>query len=188
MLGNGVNSLLFNDFKNKEYNDYRNKTKDLLNQTQRKSLKNKTQNANYLIKYFEGIILNYISLYEAEGKRMNEFKNLILNNKYKNKFEGGYEENDYIKNHPQYCNYKNDINEIKTIFKDKDWSKIKFEININYQKEYNIHIKHNNNGLNKIDLIIDLQHNAIIDNIKESCNNNIYDNSLNINSIITKIE
>ena len=187
MLGNGVNSLLFNDFKNQEYNDYQIKTKDLLNQTQIKSLKNKTQNANYLIKYFEGTILNYISLYEAEGKRMNEFKNLILSNEYKNKFEGGYEENDYIKNHPQYCNYKNDINEIKTIFKDEDWSKIEFEININYQKEYNIHIKHNKNGLNKIDLIIDLQHNAIIDNIKESCNNNIYDNSLNINSIIEKL-
>ena len=91
MLGKGAGSLLFNDYKNqtKEYSNYQIKSKDLLNQT----LKNKSQSVDYLIEYFEGMILNYISLYEARGKKKDNLKNIILNhNKNNNKIEGGGDE------------------------------------------------------------------------------------------------
>lgn len=41
-------------------------SKSLLNENQTFNIKD--QSANYLIEYFEGIILNYISLYERQGK------------------------------------------------------------------------------------------------------------------------
>ena len=114
MLGKGADSLLFNDFKNqtKEYNNYQIKSKDLLNQTLKnnnllnQSSKIKSQSADYLIEYFEGMILNYISLAKERGEKLDELKNLILSHNKKNKFNGG--SNNYLDNDPEYKNYIND--------------------------------------------------------------------------------
>ena len=95
MLGKGADSLLFNDFKDqiKEHNNYQIKSKkfldnDLLNQTQNNNLinqilKNENQSADYLIEYFEGMILNYISLAKERGEKLDELKNLILSHNKK---------------------------------------------------------------------------------------------------------
>ena len=118
MLGKGADSLLFNDFKDqiKEHNNYQIKSKkfldnDILNQTQNNNLinqilKNENQSADYLIEYFEGMILNYISLAKERGEKLDELKNLILSHNKKNKFNGG--SNNYLDNDPEYKNYIND--------------------------------------------------------------------------------
>ena len=64
----------------------RNKTKNesLMNDNQVKTLKSKNQSADYLIEYFEGIILNYISLAEEKNERLDEIKNLIYRELNKN--------------------------------------------------------------------------------------------------------
>ena len=60
------NTDLMNDIKIKT------KTNNTLNEN--KIIKNKNQSADYLIKYFEGMILNYINLYESRGQNMDELK------------------------------------------------------------------------------------------------------------------
>ena len=172
-------------------------SKSLLNNNQVKTLNTKNQSANYLIEYFEGILLNYISLAEEQGKRMDELKNLILSHK-KDKFKGG--ENSYLDNDPEYKNYiddpiKTDVNTTNvnttdvdiTLFDDNSWGYIFIEVHIDYQKEYYIHITHENNGLNKIDLIIDLQHNAIVDKANRLRNDDISTNTKNITYILETI-
>ena len=171
-------------------------SKSILNNNQIKTLNTKNSSADYLIEYFEGIMLNYISLVEEQGKRMDELKNLILSHK-KDEFKGG--KNSYLDNDPEYKNYtddatKTDIDIIKFI--NIYWSFITIEIHIDYQKEYYINIKHryategkDNNLIenNKIDLIIDLQHNAIIDKANRLRNDDISINTINITYILETI-
>ena len=173
-------------------NAYQNKiqiqSKSLLNENQ--ILNTKDKSVNYLIEYFEGIILNYISLYERQGKRMDKLKNFILNHNKNIKFKGGNEDNKYIKDNDTYKEYKKDedikYEDILPILKYK-WDHINIEIDIDYRSTYDIHIKHNNEESNKIDLIIDLQHNTIIDNIQKSYNNNLCDPTKNITFILSQI-
>ena len=180
------------------------KTNRLLNNTQIKSSKSNqlktlntnNQSADYLIEYFEGIMLNYISLVEEQGKRMDELKNLILSHK-KDGFKGG--NNGYLDNDPEYKNYTDDATKTDIDIKkfiNIYWSFITIEVHIDYQKEYYINIKHRyttedeNNKLieyNKIDLIIDLQHNAIIDKANRLRNDDISINTINITYILETI-
>ena len=184
------------------------KTNRLLNNTQIKSSKSilydykiktlntKNQSADYLIEYFEGIMLNYISLVEEQGKRMDELKNLILSHK-KDEFKGG--KNSYLDNDPEYKNYTDDATKTDIDIKkfiNIYWSFITIEVHIDYQKEYYINIKHryategennNLNEYNKIDLIIDLQHNAIIDKANRLRNDDISINTINITYILETI-
>ena len=160
-----------------------------------KTLNTKNQSANYLIEYFEGIMLNYISLDEEKGKRMDELKNLILSHKKKDKFKGG--NNSYLDNDPEYKNYTDDrkntsVNIPK--FDNANWDTTSIEVHIDYQNEYYIHIKHryyivddDESERNKIDLIIDLQHNAIIDKANRLCNDDICANTKNITYILETI-
>ena len=61
-------------------NDEQIKTNSLFNET--KILNTKNQNTNCLIEYFEGMMLNYISLYESRGEKVDELKKFILKNKF----------------------------------------------------------------------------------------------------------
>ena len=163
------------------------KTESLINNDQIKSLDTQYQSADYLIEYFEGIMLNYIKLYESQGKRMDKLKNLILGNK-NIKIKGGDKGFEYIKNHVIYKYYYNDNdNDIPLKQFDNNWGFIDININIDYQKEYIIHITHEKNGSNKIDLIIDLQHNVIINNIEQTYNDDICGNTKNITYILETI-
>lgn len=155
-------------------NNYNIKTKNnnLLNQ----SFKNKTQNADYLIEYFEGMILNYLSLYENQE---NKLRKIITNNINKIK-GGGYNIND------EYPHYQNDETKPITVFYDNMWKNITINIHIAYKTEYKIHIIHDSDN-NKLDLIVDLQNNIIVDNISKSYNLNICENTKNINNIIDNI-
>ena len=168
------------------------KSISLINNNQIKTLNTKNSSADYLIEYFEGMILNYINLAEERGEKMDELKNLILSHK-KDKFKGG--NNSYLDNDPEYKNYiddliKTDVNTTDvdiTLFDDNNWGYIFIEVHIDYQKEYYIHITHENNGLNKIDLIIDLQHNAIVDKANRLRNDDISTNTKNITYILENI-
>ena len=86
----------------------------ILNDAQTKPLNVINQSADYLIEYFEGMLLNYISLNEERGKRMNELKNLILSHNRKDRFKGGKPGSSNVrlvykgKYHPDYKNYTND--------------------------------------------------------------------------------
>ena len=185
MLGKGADSLLFNDFKNqtKEYSNYQIKSKDLLNQTQNndllnQTLKNKSQSADYLIEYFHGMILNYISLYESQGKKVDNLKNFIINyNKNNNKIEGGGKD--------EYLKYKNDgVVSGTTKYKNINWNKLSIKIDVNLSSKYEIIIKHDidgNDENNKIYLIIDLYNNIIVDEIRKTCNSGICEKTNNIN-------
>ena len=64
---------------------------------------------------------------------------------------------------------------------------IDINVYVDYQKEYYINIKHNAIGLNNIDLIIDLQHNAIIDKENKLRNDDICTNTKNITYILETI-
>ena len=227
MLGKGADSLLFNDFKNqtKEYSNYQIKSKDLLNQTKEynnyqikskdllnQTLKNKSQSADYLIEYFEGMILNYISLYEARGKKNDNLKNIILNhNKNNNKIEGGgdedtsdedtsFEDNsDEDTSDKDYCDEYNNFNIDYSTYKDDnfihstteykniDWNEL--SIDIIRAPKYIIIIKEDingNNDNNKIHLMINLSDNNIIDIIRKTCSD-IYNNTNNINIQLSNI-
>ena len=151
------------------------KNNNLLNQ----SFKNKTQNAYYLIKYFEGMILNYIKLYEFRGENINKLRKIITNNINKIK-GGGYNIND------KYPYYQNDETKPITVFYDNIWKDITINIHIAYKTEYKIHIIHDSDD-NKLDLIVDLQNNIIVDNISKSYNLDICENTKNINNIIDNI-
>ena len=93
--------------RNKYQNIYQNKiqteSKGLLNVNQ--TFKTKDQSANYLIEYFEGMILNYISLCKSQDESINKLKNLILNHDKNINFKGGNGDNEYIKNHDIYKYY-----------------------------------------------------------------------------------
>ena len=177
MLGKGADSLLFNDFKDqiKEYNDYQTKaqSKELLNQ----SSKIKSQSADYLIEYFEGMILNYISLNESKNKSLNELKNFIINNNKNNKIKGGVIDlNKY---------HDDNIEEIPQ-FNDNDWDIININVFVEYKKKYEIRIIHNHNN-NLINLVIDLQHNKIINLQTKSFNNELCFSSNNIDYVLEEI-
>ena len=180
-----------NIYQNIYQNKIQTESKSLLNNNQIFNIKD--QSANYLIEYFEGMILSYISLNEEHGIRNDKLKNFILSHNKNIKFKGGDEDknenNKYIKEHKTYKEYKKD-EDIKDEdilqFSKKDWKHINIEINIDYGSVYDIHINHNN-GNNVIDLIIDLQHNTIIDNIQKSYNNALCDSTKNITYILTHI-
>ena len=166
------------------------KNESLINNNQIKTLKTKNQSADYLIEYFEGMILNYISIAKEKDKRLDELKNLILNHKRKDRFKGG--KNSYLDNNSEYKNYTNDATKTNidiTLFdkNDNNWGYIDIEIHVDYQKEYYMCIKHENNGFNIIDLIIDLQHNAIIDKVNRLRNDDISTNTKNITYILETI-
>ena len=98
------------------------KSENLINNNQIKTLKTKNQSADYLIEYFEGIILNYISIAEEQSERLDKLKNLILSHNKKNKFNGGV--NNYLDNHPEYKNYTNDDTKTNidiTLFDEYNW-------------------------------------------------------------------
>ncbi len=158
-------------------NNYNIKTKNnnLLNQ----SFKNKAQNADYLIEYFEGMILNYLSLYENQENKLNKLRKIITNNINKIK-GGGYNIND------EYPYYQNDETKPITVFYDNMWKNITINTHIVYKTEYKIHIIHDSDN-NKLDLIVDLQNNIIVDNISKSYNLDICENTKNINNIIDNI-
>ena len=83
------------------------------------------------------MILNYISLYESQGKKVDNLKNFIINyNKNNNKIEGGGKD--------EYLKYKNDgviINTIK--YKNINWNKLSIKIDINLPSKYEIIITTN---------------------------------------------
>lgn len=185
MLGKGADSLLFNDFKDqiKEHNDYQTKSNDLLNQTLKnnnllnQSSKIKSQSADYLIEYFEGIILNYISLNESKNKSVDKLKNFIIDNNKNNKIKGGVIDlNKY---------HDDNIEEIPQ-FNDNDWDIININVSVVYLSKYEISFTHNHNN-NLIDLVIDLQHNKIINLQTKSFNNELCFSSNNINYVLEEI-
>ena len=147
--------------------------KSILNDTQTFNVQN--QNANYLIEYFEGMLLSYINMNESQGKGMDELKDFILSHDNRKITAGG--KNPYIKNN--YSHYKNDNTKEITILNDNDWRKIKIDIRVKWLAKYEIHITHDNNGLNKVNLIIDLQHNAIVDKANRLRNDDISTNIWN---------
>ena len=67
--------------------DIKTESKSLINNNQTFKIKN--QSPNYLIEYFEGIMLNYIGLYESKGIRNDKLKNFILSHDKNIKFKGG---------------------------------------------------------------------------------------------------
>ena len=93
-------------------------------------------------------------------------------------------------NDPEYKNYVNDDTKTNidiALFDEYNWGYIDINVYVDYKKEYYIHIKHENNGYNKIDLIIDLQHNAIIDKVNKLRNDDIGTNTKNITYILDNI-
>ena len=160
------NTDLMDDFKIKM------KTNNILNEN--KIVKNKNQSTDYLIKYFEGIIKNYINLYESRGENMNELKEIIFNNNYKNKFKGGVDAQDLIgytnetdqNQHPNIQMPLNNNNNRGTIY-------IKFYKTPNH--DHAIRILHAGNCF-----LCD-QYN-IINNIR-SIRNILYNNGVDLNKI-----
>ena len=165
-------------------------SKNLINNNQIFNINN--QSTNYLIEYFEGIMLNYISLHEYQGIRNDKLKNFILSHNKNIKFKGGDEDKDednvYIKDNDTYKEYKKDedIKDEDILLLEDNWKDINIEVNIDYGSTYDIHINHSN-GNNVIDLIIDLQHNTIIDDNQKSYNNRLCDFTKNIEYILTQI-
>ena len=121
------------DVPNIRQNKIKTKSISLINNNQIKTLNTKNSSAEYLIEYFEGIMLNYISLAEEQGERMDELKNFILSHK-KDEFKGG--NNSYLDNDPEYKNYiddpiKTDVNTTDvntTLFDDNSWGYIFIEV------------------------------------------------------------
>ena len=151
-----------------------------------KLIKNKNNSdSKCLIEYFHGIILNYISLNEEQGIKLDKLKNIILNynNHKNNKLSGG----DYnIKVH--YPNHVDDNNIINfTPFDNTKNELFNVKINMKYGSEYKITIYNTQGDSNKINLIIDLYNNVIIDNITNSYNTSVWDNSDNINHVLHNI-
>ena len=189
-------SNIRDDFINQNiYQDmYQNKiqteNKGLLNKNQIFNTKN--QSADYLIEYFEGMILNYISLYEKQGIRNDKLKNIILNNnKNNNKIEGGGDKNNSDEYHDFNVDYSTyiDDNFIQntTEYENIDWNEL--SIDIVRAPKYKIIIKEDingNNDNNKIHLMINLSDNIIIDIIRKTCSN-IYNNTNNINIQLSNI-
>ena len=172
--------------------DIKTESKSLINNNQTFKIKN--QSPNYLIEYFEGIMLNYIGLYESKGIRNDKLKNFILSHDKNIKFKGGDgdedkdEDNKYIKKHKTYKEYKKDedVKDKDILLLEDNWKNINIEVNVDYGSRYDIHINHSNKN-NIIDLIIDLQHNTIIDNNQRSYNNCLCDYTKNITYILTQI-
>ena len=142
------NNDLINDINiktNTNINDLLNnikfKTKTSLNEN--KTLNIKNQNTDCLIEYFEGIMLSYIGLYEAQGKRMDKLKNLILNHNKKN-IKGGT------------------IDTKINIYK-YNWDKMNIKVDFDYRvfRNYIITIQHNNQRHNDFNMEIDLYNNKI---------------------------
>ena len=152
-------------------NDKQIKTNSLLNET--KILNAKNQNTNYLIEYFEGIILNYINMYEYRGENVNKLKKIILNNNNTNtKIETS--KNIEPSNIVGGDNYDFIINCEESII-------IKINKNTN-NKIYKIYITNNpikylskgtKTDFDDFYLEIDLQNNRIVAKVQRAYNNNI---------------
>ena len=118
------------------------KMKNTLNEN--KIIKNKNQSADYLIKYFEGMILRYINLYESRGENVDKIKKFILNEdkytKFKsenndniNMLKGGYSNDDNINtNNNEYILTLNST--------DDKWGIIKIIYNRKEKSQYLIRI------------------------------------------------
>ena len=160
-----------------------------------KIIKNKNQSADYLIEYFEGMMKNYINLYESRGENVDELKNIFFNNNYKNKFKGGVDIQDLVgytnetnqNQHPNIQMPLNNNDNRKTIY-------IKF-----YRKkdqEYTIRILHAGNCFlhdhyNIIDIIKSIRNslnnnNNLLNIINNNLMNNI--NTINCNEINNHID
>ena len=162
----------------------------ILNDAQTKPLNVEIQSADYLVEYFEGMILKYINIHESQGKSMDTLKEFIINHDKNTKLKGGCGNNEYIKNHKIYKNFDKDsvIKKEEMIqFDNEYWDIMKIKVKVIYKNKYYIHIKHEKDGHNKIDLKIDLQHNAIIDKNLRSYNDYICVNTNNINHILENI-
>ena len=169
-------------------NDEQIKTNSLFNETKNLNIKN--QNTNCLIEYFEGMMLNYISLYENKGENMDKLKSLILNN-YNNdnntntKIKGNGGDLNFTKptNNVDIYNYLNFIdNYEKRIY-------VRLIKKIFNGEEYTIDIlcmNEENNKIRDISFQISLIHNKIKDEICK-CNDNIYGNNYKITFILEKL-
>ena len=173
------------------------KTKDLFNQrkieTKNKSLldkikitNTKNQNAEYLIKYFEGMILNYINMYESKGENMDELKKFILNedkydkfkkenNNITNTLKGGYDSDD-TNNSSNILLSMNDI--------DNNWGNIKIEYCRTLSLEYKIRISHSYTTANTFDTEINLKECNIVDYAYKIYNKNLFADSINITYLL----
>ena len=84
---------------NMHQNKIKTKSDIILNDAQTKPLNVENQSVDYLIEYFEGMLLKYINMYESQGKRIDTLKEFILNHDKNTKLKGGCGNNEYIKNH-----------------------------------------------------------------------------------------
>lgn len=169
-------------------------TKDMLNQITNKSildknktLKSKNQSADYLIKYLEGMILNYINLCEFKGNNMDELKKFMFDNdgNKKNIVKGGARKEDYETN--RYTNDASINRNILHFNNNANWGiiNIKFVRSLNvYPRVYTIRIWHtDNSNINSFDLEIDYINNTIGDHCYRIYNDEICNNSWNITEI-----
>lgn len=171
--------------------DIKIKTNNSLNEN--KMIKNKNQNAESLIEYFEGMILKYINLYESRGENVDKIKKFILNEdkytKFKsenndniNMLKGGYSYDDII-------NTNNNEYILKLNSTDDKWGIIKIEYNRKEKEKYIIHISHTygfGDTHNDFNLEIDL-HKCIITDYKYQIYSNIFTHTINITGILETI-
>ena len=194
--------------------DIKIKTNTSLNEN--KIIKDKNQSSDYLIEYFEGIIKNYINLYESRGENMDELKKIMFNNKEKNIIKGGetediYKKNDYTNDalyNTNIIHFNNDINwgtinikfircinsnpRVYKIFiwhADNNNTDNSFELEIednNTDNSFELEIEDNNTD-NSFNLEIDFINNTIGDHYYRIFNNDICSNSPNITKIFETI-
>src|SRR5574344_2346891 len=167
-------------------NDEQIKTNSLFNET--KILNNNNQNTNCLIEYFEGMMMNYISLYENRGENMDKLKSLILNNDNNDnniKIKGSGSDSNITKptNNVDIYNYLNFIDNyekriyvrlIKKIFNGEEYIVDIFCVN------------EENNQIRDVSFQISLTLNRIRDEICK-CNDYIYGNNYKITLILEKL-
>ncbi len=186
-------------------NNYQNiiKTKDLLNQTKietkNKNVLNKinitdtdtkNQNSECLIKYFEGMMLNYIYMYESKGVNMDELKKFILS---ENKYDKFKKENNNITNTLKGGNYSLDTLDSPYTLRiddtNNDWGIINIDYHRTFQttyknSEYKICISHlclhTDNAFN---IEIDFKNCKIKDN-NYKIYNDLYTDSSNITNLL----
>ena len=189
-------------------NDEQIKTNSLFNET--KILNTNNQNTNCLIEYFEGMMLNYISLYENRGENMDKLKSFILNNDNNDnntntKIKGSGGDSNFTKpiNNVDIYNYLNtgltnneDFNNYLNFIDNYNGRIYITLINNLINDAYIIRIftSDENTKKNDISLKINLQNNKIIDNHNGIYNeiyigneDDIYGNNLFITLLLEKI-
>ncbi len=178
-----INQTTFETKNDNLLNNEQIKTNNLLNKT--KILNTENQNTNYLIEYFEGIVLSYIKLYEYRGENVDKLKKIILNNNSTNtkiKTSKNVEPSNIVggDDYNFIINYEGIIN----IYIDKNTN----------NNTYKINIITNEVNSNNFFLRIDLQNNIIEMNVKKIndrnifiYNDNIYKNNNNYEIEITTL-